>query len=233
MTVLLLTKSFSYEQEFVKMLNFLGHEVLCSRQVFLDIYNQEEFTKDLDYFDTVIVSETISDEEAITCLSLLEKFRCSVVRKTLADLDDDMLAKWKQRGVSAFISQETDFEELREKLSNKDQKKPKVEPVLAKEKDITLENFDYSLTKQEYKAFRLLEQSKGKYITREDMCYALWNAAPSKSKESRLSGIIKSLKKKMAEYDLDETQLKTSWGNGYCLKSINSKKGLSGEENLG
>ena len=95
---------------------------------------------------------------------------------------------------------------------------------LTKEKDIDLENFDYRLTKQEYRVFRLPKQSIGKCISRTEMCYYLWESAPSRAKESRLSGIIKSLKKKMGEHGLDESQLQTSWGNGYCLKKVVSKK---------
>lgn len=58
MTVLLLTKSYSYEQDFVKNLNDLGYEVLCSNQVLLDLQStdKEEFSSELDYFDTVILS---------------------------------------------------------------------------------------------------------------------------------------------------------------------------------
>ncbi|MBU5585120.1 helix-turn-helix domain-containing protein, partial [Enterococcus sp. S181_ASV_20] len=74
MTVLLLTKSYSYEQDFVKKLNDLGYEVLCSNQVLLDLQStdKEEFSSELDYFDTVILSETISDQEVATCLETLK-----------------------------------------------------------------------------------------------------------------------------------------------------------------
>ncbi|MFR3683870.1 MAG: helix-turn-helix domain-containing protein [Enterococcus sp.] len=226
MTVLLLTKSYSYEQDFVKKLNDLGYEVLCSNQVLLDLQStdKEEFSSELDYFDTVILSETISDQEVATCLETLKLFRCRLIRKTITDLDEEAREQWGKRGIEQFVSQEVSFEELREQMAVRKPLEQKSKPSMVNEKDFDLENFDYRLTKQEYRVFRLLKQSIGKCISRTEMCYFLWESAPSRAKESRLSGIIKSLKKKMAEHGLDETQLQTSWGNGYCLKRIVSKK---------
>ena len=226
MTVLLLTKSYSYEQDFVKKLNDLGYEVLCSNQVLLDLQStdKEEFSSELDYFDTVILSETISDQEVATCLETLKLFHCRLIRKTISELDEETSEQWKQQGVELIVSQKVSFEELREQMSIREKTEQKSKPTLTKEKDIDLENFDYRLTKQEYRVFRLLKQSIGKCISRTEMCYYLWESAPSRAKESRLSGIIKSLKKKMGEHGLDESQLQTSWGNGYCLKKVVSKK---------
>ena len=226
MTVLLLTKSYSYEQDFVKKLNDLGYEVLCSNQVLLDLQStdKEEFDSELDYFDTVILSETISDQEVATCLETLKLFRCRLIRKTITDLDEETREQWGKRGIEQFVSQEVSFEELREQMAVRKPLEQKSKPSLVNEKDFDLENFDYRLTKQEYRVFRLLKQSIGKCISRTEMCYFLWESTPSRAKESRLSGIIKSLKKKMSEHGLDETQLQTSWGNGYCLKKIVSKK---------
>ncbi|MBU5585485.1 helix-turn-helix domain-containing protein, partial [Enterococcus sp. S181_ASV_20] len=71
------------------------------------------------------------------------------------------------------------------------------QPTSSAASDVYKRQFDYRLTKQEYRVFRLLKQSIGKCISRTEMCYYLWESAPSRAKESRLSGIIKSLKKKM------------------------------------
>lgn len=119
MTVLLLTKSYSYEQDFVKKLNDLGYEVLCSNQVLLDLQStdKEEFSSELDYFDTVILSETISDQEVATCLETLKLFHCRLIRKTISELDEETREQWKQRGVELIVSQKVSFEELREQMS--------------------------------------------------------------------------------------------------------------------
>ncbi|MGL9730961.1 helix-turn-helix domain-containing protein [Enterococcus sp. DIV0756] len=226
MTVLLLTKSYSYEQDFINKLNVLGYEVLCSKQLFLDLLNVEkkEFDGEFDFFDKVILSETISDQEAVICVDRLKTVSCTLIRKTIVDLNEELRKKWQKKGMSILISQTLNFEELREQLSASDQTEQKGKPTLSKEKVLFLEHFDYCLTKQEYRVFRLLKQSLGKCISRTDMCFYVWETTPSRSKESRLSGIVKSLKRKMKEQGLDETQLQTSWGKGYCLKKIASKE---------
>ena len=65
-----------------------------------------------------------------------------------------------------IVSQKVSFEELREQMSIREKTEQKSKPTLTKEKDIDLENFDYRLTKQEYRVFRLLKQSIGKCISR-------------------------------------------------------------------
>lgn len=49
------------------------------------------------------------------------------------------------------------------------------------------------------------------YISRESLSQQLWGELLSKSRESRLSSILNSLKRKLIEFGFDETCLETSW----------------------
>jgi len=223
MTILLLTKSLSFEQEFIRNLNNLGHEVLCSKKFLTDLLTNDYFGMDLNYFDTLILSETISDQEVSKILPFFLIFDCPVYRKTIHPLPAETINTWKKMGIMGYISQNTHFDELREELIGCNEKKPVLRWGTQNTGETTLEIMLRTFSKQELEVFRILQKSQGSFISRETLSQQLWGELPTKSKESRLSGIIRSIKKKLAEFEFDETCVETSWGRGYRLESIKSK----------
>ncbi|MGM0168664.1 hypothetical protein IGI39_004419 [Enterococcus sp. AZ135] len=222
MTILLLTKSLSYEQEFVQKLNSLGHEVLCSKKILLTLQSRNFVKMDLNCFDTLILSETIPDQEVKMLLPFFENYSCTIFRKNDQEMSEVEQNNWRESGISDFIFQTTCFDELRDKLVEYE---TGFEVITAstEDEDRALDLLCKSLSKQELKVFKVLQQSKGNFVTRESLSYHLWGVAPTNSKESRLSGIIKSLKSKLSEVGFDENSLETSWGRGYAIEELSLK----------
>ena len=220
MTILLLTKSLSFEHEFIRKLNNLGHEVLCSKKFLTDLQLNNSFGMDLNYFDTLILSETISDQEVSKFLPFFLNFNCTIYRKTTNEIAIETSNKWKKLGITGFISQNIHFDELREELitCNTHRKALKWE-----ETNATLENFLKKLSIQELKVFLVLQKSPNNFVSRESLSHELWGLPPTKSRQSRLSGIVRSIKKKMLDSGFDEECLETTWGRGYHLENLGTE----------
>ncbi|MFQ7233966.1 MAG: helix-turn-helix domain-containing protein [Enterococcus hulanensis] len=223
MTILLLTKSLSFEQEFIRNLNDLGHEVLCSKKFLTDLQTRDYFGMDLNYFDTLILSETISDQEVSKILPFFLNFKCAIYRKTIHPLPTETISSWEKMGITGFISQNTRFDELREELIACNEKKTVLKWDAPSNEEATLEIMLLNFSRQELQVFRILQESQKNYISRETLSQQLWGEAPTKSKESRLSGIIRNIKKKLDEFGFDESCLETSWGRGYRLEKMRLK----------
>lgn len=225
MTILLLTKSLSFEQNFVQSLNDLGHEVLCSKKFLMELQTNDYFGMDLNYFDTLILSETISDQEVSHILPFFLNFTCKIYRKTINPLTPEVAGTWTELGITGFISQKTRFDDLREELIACNESKSALKWDGGHSEERTLEMLVRDFSRQELQVFRILQgSSKDTYISRESLSQQLWGEPPTKSKESRLSGIIRSIKRKLSEYGFDESCLETSWGRGYRLENLKMKK---------
>ncbi|MDT2554670.1 helix-turn-helix domain-containing protein [Enterococcus raffinosus] len=224
MTILLLTKSLSFEQNFVRELNSLGHEVLCSKRFLVDLQQKDYFGMDLNYFETVILSETISDQEVRTILPFFRNFSCVIYRKTSVQMSDEILNQWKYLGIMGFISQNTCFDELREELVICNQNRTLLKWDTTNNEDEALERLVRNFSKQELQVFHILQDSHKTFVSREFFSQELWGGPQTKSKESRLSGIIRSIKKKLSDCGFDETCLETSWGRGYRLEALKFKQ---------
>lgn len=232
MTILLLTKSLSFEQDFVREINSLGHEVLSSKKFLIDLQADNYLSMDLNHFDTIILSETVSDQELTKLLPTFINFGCTIYRKTLNQATSETISTWKTLGITDFISQSTCFDELREKLVAGNENKTTLKRPVAGSEQLVLEQLVQSFSKQERNVFQVLQNSQPKFITREALSQELWGEAPTKSKESRLSGIIRSIKRKLSNFGFDETCLETSWGRGYRIEDLTFKKkdgGLQGD----
>lgn len=97
-----------------------------------------------------------------------------------------------------IVSQKVSFEELREQMSIREKTEQKSKPTLTKEKDIDLENFDYRLTKQEYRVFRLLKQSIGKCISRTEMAITCGNLHLQERRKADYLALSSRLRRKWA-----------------------------------
>lgn len=223
MTILLLTKSLSFEHDFVKEVNDLGHEVLCSKKFLTDLLTKDYFGIDLNYFDTVILSETISDQEVTRILPLFTNFNSMIFRKTKHQMTPEMIHSWKELGISGFLSQNTHFDQLREELVECNESSVRMKWESSTSQKMRLENLLINFSNQEMQVFQILQDSGKRYISREDLSEKLWGEPPTKSKESRLSGIIRSIKSKLANYGFDESCLETSWGRGYRIDPVKLK----------
>lgn len=227
MNILLLTKSVSFEQSFSQQLNFMGHEVFSSNQLLKNLEENQPTKSIFDYFDAIIFSETVSNEEVRSILSEQQEiFKDALVfRKTSQTLNEQEQQLWKHIGIFGFISEDTSFETIRDLLFLKEKNNSTLVP-LQQETPLTAQNdnqqqfleFTYtSLSSQERTVFNILWQSKDEFVTREELAQNIWGGELTKSKESRLSGIIKNINKKLMEAGFSEYQITTSWGKGYKL----------------
>lgn len=209
-----------FEQLFVEQLHSLGHEVLCSKKLVTDLQRKGGVNSVSDYFNVVIFSETISDNDVKNIIPLIVHQFSMILRKTDKELCQESRDQWKKYGVVDFTSQETPLDELREILIPKNQRNELLEASFVECHKSSLENLYISLSAQEKEVFTLLEEENGNFVSREKLCYHLWNGAPTNSMESRLSGIVKNLRKKIGGAGFNESSLVTSWGRGYRLKEL-------------
>lgn len=223
MTILLLTKSLSFEQDFVREVNSLGHEIFCSQKILTDLQTDNYLSMDLNHFNPIILSETISDQELGQFLPTLLRYECAIYRKTLSQETAEAINNWKTLGITGFISQATCFDELREKLVTFNENKVMNNDPTTDNEQLVLDQLIQSFSKQERIVFLILQRSQNRFITREALSQELWGEAPTKSKESRLSGIIRSIKRKLSNFGFDESCLETSWGRGYRIENLKIK----------
>ena len=220
MNILLLTNCIAYEQLFVEQIHSLGHEVLCSKKLVSELQTKSSGKSFSDYFDILIFSETIPDKEVSNIIPLNVHHFPMILRKTEKELNEESKDRWRRYGVIDFTSQETTLDALREKLIPKNKRNELLEASFVECRKSSLDNLYSSLSAQEKEVFSILEKETGKFVSREELSYLLWNAAPTNSMESRLSGIVKNLRKKIGDAGFSESSLVTSWGRGYRLKEL-------------
>lgn len=81
----------------------------------------------------------------------------------------------------------------------------------------TLGEFKAGLTKKERETFECLLASKGRMISREEMCKHLWGGTTNNSRMTQMSVLMKRLKEKLYQAGFREELIETVWGHGYKL----------------
>ncbi|MGM0169319.1 hypothetical protein IGI39_003635 [Enterococcus sp. AZ135] len=224
MNILLLTNNILFEQDFIAQMNALGHEVLCSKNLLRDIQTRIDKREILKYFDSLIFSETICDAEVRNVIPVNIYNIPLILRKNEKEIPDTEKEEWKKFGISGFFSNDSSLDDFREILTNRDQKNELMEKSFMKKRNALLDDLDISLSAQEKQLFTILKELDGAFITREDICYRLWNSSPTNSMASRLSGIVKNLRIKIEASGFNKNCLVTSWGKGYRLKELTLKE---------
>lgn len=221
--VAILTKNILIENDMEKKLQMLGYEVFCSTQM-LELLLLQQGEQFLNIFQTIIVSETISDEELLLLLKNIQ--REILVYRVDSDIPNDQeLEKWQRRHQIGWLSKEISLKDLRERFSEDQQhdtiSQKKAERALekktAKKKEENYKLFISCLSRKERELFNKLYEADGKVIARNELCEQLWDSRSTSSNMAQLSQLIRRIREKMKDYEINSKSLQTHWKNGYSL----------------
>lgn len=217
-SVLLLTKNILVEQKLQAKLQRLNYEVFCCSNMFYLLTQQARKLPMINYFDYIILSETISENELQQLLTVLPESKI-ILRKLENDPEGQL------EGIHGWISEESTIEELRESLCQWE-KRPMTQEVILSlvgnrigDGNETTSTGSLSLSKLERRALEQLYQADGKVISREELCECLWKDGATKSRLAQLSILIKKLRIAFKKDGVSGETVQTSWGEGYLLTS--------------
>lgn len=221
MQILILTKNVLAEYDLQNRLQILNHEVYCSVQLLMLL---KEGTR-INNFDIVILSNTLSDQEAMETLESLKKMNYPILRKFDTEQSLEVEEFWMNHKVDGLITSHS-LEVIREVISKKylanraftqmNQLLPQKETNHQKVKRTISE---LNLSSLEYKLLKYLYFTEGKIISRTEICEHLWEGRATHSKLSSLSVLVKNIRKKLQIRNIPETIIQTMWGKGYQVTS--------------
>ncbi|MBO0454409.1 helix-turn-helix domain-containing protein [Candidatus Enterococcus murrayae] len=238
--ILILTKNILAEQEIQQKLQALNYEVYCSARMLETSRQQVEMLEFFNFFQYVILSETICESEVMELVPLLRKQPIRIIRKVEAKVTEMDHQYLEEELLHAIISNEDSVDELRECLSNLKQQKNElayenrnyvqlsdkvslIRPnVLHKGLTNPEDNYQFlevlhHLSTTETRILSILLHAGNKVVTRETICHQIWNEDVNKSHLASLSSTVTRIKTKFEATNLTNKAIQTLWGKGYRI----------------
>ena len=215
MNVLILTKCIFAEEELVRKLSMLGHEVFCSSKLLKGLTVKTSIYPVINYFPIIVFSETVSDEEVDQILKNETVQAASFFRNATT-----FLGNYKSQS-SDFLSMlfmDEPLEEIGKKLKRNQMNSQEKNSLNVLSFDIRDLDTMLLLSKQEKQVFEILYNAKGGLISREEICEKVWSQV-TKSNLAQTSTIVKRIKVKLEESGFVNCDLQTIWGKGYRIVS--------------
>jgi hypothetical protein len=211
--ILIITKNALAEKGLQEQLQLMNYEVLCHQGTNIDDILCSDGPAFLDFFDCMIISETISQLD---------------YQKILADLarqDKQLVVLRKSEGGKQQIERDTNilptnasFEKLREILVNC-LGYPQPNQVVSSSDMLSMQLERIQWTNKERVLFELLQENAGTCLGREMICQTLWGEY-SNSTKAQLSNLTKQIREKLAQSGIGGDKLVTLWGQGYRLDRV-------------
>ena len=228
--VLILTKNTLSEENMVRKLQQLNFETFCSTDL---LYRLQQSTAlpFLSYFQWVIFSETLCDEEVEQLLRQTKGQPLLTLRITESQPTEEEQVEWKNYGLADWILSEATFTTVREKMNGLQKQLQK--EITTGRQILTfpvsdsafgnkgLETLIRSLSKTEKKVFENLIQAypRSGVLSRRELCEQLWCDGETSSNMSQLSCLINKLKRKFEQHGISGESITTLWGRGYKLSN--------------
>lgn len=240
--VLILTKNILAEQDIQQKLQALNYEVYCSARVLENTIRQEESQEFFNYFQYIILSETICESEVMEIIQHIKNHSIRIIRKVeekVTEMDHQYL---EEEVLHAIVSNEDSVDELRECLYALKRHQESKDPAYESPKYVQLsdkvslirpnvshrntaspeENYQFlevlhHLSQTETRILFILVQAGNKVVTRETICHKIWNEEVNKSHLASLSSTITRIKTKFEHTNLSHKAIQTLWGKGYRI----------------
>lgn len=213
--ILLFTNNPLNELPFEERLRQLGHEVFTTKAMINFCLIESSMKDFIKIFQHIILSETLSNAEVQELLGILRAYSIPIYRKSNELLKETQLEEWKEQGITEWIEINPSIEVLRETLSSDIVKQGKV-VFLSQRKD-KRELSSLKLSSGEVKLFRILYRQQANVLSREEICLKMWDRGKNNSTMSQLSVLVKHLKDKLSQQQVDGPIIETCWGQGYKL----------------
>lgn len=238
--ILILTKNILTEQEIQQKLQALNYEVYCSAKIFENWGQQLDTLEFFNFFQYVILSETICESEVMKLVPLLKNRSIRIIRKVEAKVTEMDHQYLEEALIHAIISNEDSVDELRECLyALKNQRNEQsyenrkyvqlsdkvslIRPnVLQKEVHTPEDNYQFlevlhHLSTTETRILSILLEAGNQVVTRETICHQIWNEDVNKSHLASLSSTVTRIKTKFETTNLSNKAIQTLWGKGYRI----------------
>ncbi|MGM0113429.1 helix-turn-helix domain-containing protein [Enterococcus sp. DIV0187] len=239
--VLILTRNILAEKEIQHKLQTLNYEVYCSSRIFEKCNQQIESLDFLNFFQYVVLSETICESEIMQLVPRFKEYSIRIIRKVekkVTEIDHHYLEK---KLINAIISNDDSIDELRECFHMlKQQNHPEEtfenkrfvqlsdkvslirpnsmqEEVLPIQNNYQLMEALHNLSQTETKILTILIQAEGGIVTREKICHQIWEEEVNRSHLASLSSTITRIKSKFEHADMTNKAIHTLWGKGYRI----------------
>lgn len=252
--VLVLTKNIFTERELQNKLQLLDYEVYCSARLLDECIEKQYHTEFLNFFQYVILSESINVSELATLVAFFEPLSLKVIRKVGTKIMESDQHYLKKGLLNALISTNDSLDELRESLSLlSSSTEQSVEYTSASsikqlsqsstifQANILQSSFQkseetlylellYCLSNKESRIISILIKAGNQVVSREELCRELWGETPNHSHLASLSNSIKKIKAKFEKSPLKVSAIHTLWGRGYHIDQELLNKVKSSEE---
>ncbi|MGH1649520.1 helix-turn-helix domain-containing protein [Enterococcus gilvus] len=209
---MLITTNPIVEEQLVSKLQTFGYEVFCKNYFDETSFSDPSLKFVLRGFRLVLFSPTIADSDVNRCIKAILKVPNSVsfVRLTYS-------SNYKVGVLSSLecidLSQSVDL--LRETLAGLFASKT----IILAEESEDIENYNLNLSHLEEGVLEVLESSRGKFFSRQDICQRLWNEEANHMRMTQLSLLIRNIRGKFSKCGIDPNLIVTKWGEGYKLES--------------
>ncbi|MGM0112764.1 winged helix-turn-helix domain-containing protein [Enterococcus sp. DIV0187] len=242
--VLILTKNILAEKEIQQKIQTLNYEVYCSSKLFSICLQQLEGNEFLNFFQYIILSESICESEVSVLVPFLKKYSIKIIRKVETFPTSMEQSYLEDAKLHAIISTSETNDELRECLYQLE--RPNVEhrtfthhgnrgneqfyrrgPLvdstiltdkMTDEKKIQLMEVVYRLSQIEIKILTILLESENQIVDRGELCRKIWNDGVTKSHLASLSSMVSRIKSKFEDTSIGGSAIHTMWGKGYRME---------------
>lgn len=223
--VLILSGNILNEGELQKKLQRLNYEVLITStyldEIMRDTYN--DITNILNFFQVVVLSESIPEEVVDRILPILSEYELPVLRKFEVQIPESLKVKYSKTNVCDWFSMTSPIEIIREKVHGSCQvKKNRVQQRLTKLQYLR-KTEAVRFSRHEKAVLEKLYQANGTVVSRSELCFYIWEDGKTQSNLAALSSIITRIRSKLDVLGLEESII-TNWGEGYyCSKELLEK----------
>lgn len=217
--ILILTHNILSDNGLEERLKSLDYEVFVSHQLLKRLLAGEEKALVEGLSHMILFSKTIPNEEVLAILSLFEDSPCIFLREE-EDLQENTQKEfWQGKGIHGWVSATSAYYQLRENLHQLEEVQRQLLPEEASEPPLfqDLDTLLSRLSKSEQAVMRVLYQSKGVFLRREEIAKEMWSENITTSRLSQVTQLIQKLRQRFEDHGLDKDWIITSWGNGYCL----------------
>ena len=207
--ILVLTKNILVEKTFQQKLQHLNYEVFCTNCCEETIEHELTF---FNYFDAIVLSETLSQNDCLRLLGSLSSLEKPIYRRSQSMCNKREAEIWQERGIIRWLGLKDSLEDIREKIDTVDQSFAEVTAELL---DDQVKKIRF--TKNEQRFLKILYQHAHEGLDRDQICRLLWQKEPDASTKSQLSFVCKRVKQKFSDAGMNEEIITTSWGKGYQI----------------
>ncbi|MGG5315166.1 winged helix-turn-helix domain-containing protein [Enterococcus sp. AZ072] len=222
-SVLILTKNILVEQKLQTRLQRLNCEVFSSPKTLSLLIERPNEIMLASYFDCIIVSETVTNEELQWIMPSLRKSPKIILRKVDQYFDSE--AEGSIEGINGVITDAMNLEELRESLYKWEESVSSEGSVYSfdprnkiVQREVRLLS-SLQLTKMEARVLSKLYQTRGEIISREELCEYIWGDGASSSHLSQISWLMKRIRTAFEKDGAKGATIETHWGKGYSLSN--------------